>query len=309
LAGLRISRKGYDRRRAARFKAGFARWLPHLTAWDATLRLVAAEAQLRRRFKPGFVLDDEVIGLTATSGESKAVIYLHPDRFAQVIKAHRERPIAIAAFLHGVACHELTHLDGRMGQGHNEAFVVAREDLGHATGHLLPVIAVLVQKLLSLPVKPSPEAKRIGQLERQLARAKERVGEGRRAEAEVGRLRAELDALRADLAEARAESARVREATAGRCRGCRCAGGEAEPRDRAEARDRAEEVVEMALGALMSSPPPGVSAEEVRAFGRRQWEGLVGVVRRNAARNGLAESMTGRSMPIRSGCVITSTGE
>ncbi len=275
LAGLRISRKGYDRRRAARFKKGFARWLPHLTAWDATLRLVAAEAQLRRRFKPGFVLDDEVIGLTATSGESRAVIYLHPDRFAQVISAHRERPLAIAAFLHGVACHELTHLDGRMGQGHSEAFVVAREDLGHATAHLLPAIAVLVQKVLGLPVKPSAEAKRIGQLERQLARLKERAGEGRQAEAEVGRLRAEIDALRADLADARAESARVRELSAGRCRGCRCGGWEAE----AEPRDRAEETVEMALDALMASPPPRVSADEVRAFGRRQWEGLVGVVR------------------------------
>jgi uncharacterized coiled-coil DUF342 family protein len=143
-----------------------------------------------------------------------------------------------------------------------------------ATAHLLPAIAVLVQKVLGLPVKPSAEAKRIGQLERQLARLKERAGEGRQAEAEVGRLRAEIDALRADLADARAESARVREDSAGRCRGCRCEGGEAQ----AEPRDRAEEIVEMALSALISSPPPGVSAEEVRAFGRRQWEGLVGVV-------------------------------
>ncbi len=62
---------------------------------------------------------------------------------------------------------------------------------------------------------------------------------------------------------------------AGRCRGCRCEGGEAQ----AEPRDRAEEIVEMALTALISSPPPGVSADEVWAFGRRQWEGLVGVVR------------------------------
>ncbi|MBL8616517.1 MAG: hypothetical protein JNM72_12985, partial [Deltaproteobacteria bacterium] len=106
LAGLRISRKGYDRRRAARFKKTFQRWIPHLTAWDATLRLVAGEARIRRGFKPGFVLDDAVIGLTATTPHRDAVVYLHPDRFAQVIKAHRERPIAIAAFLHGVACHD-----------------------------------------------------------------------------------------------------------------------------------------------------------------------------------------------------------
>jgi hypothetical protein len=79
-----------------------------------------------------------------------------------VVKAHRERPLAIAAFLHGVAVHELTHLDGRMGKGHDESFVAAREDLGHATGHLLPAIAVLVQRVLGLPVKPTrrPEADR-----------------------------------------------------------------------------------------------------------------------------------------------------
>jgi hypothetical protein len=67
LAGLRISKKNYDRQRAYRFRKGFHRWMPHLTAWDATLRLVAAEARIRRRFKPGFVLDDELIGLTTST--------------------------------------------------------------------------------------------------------------------------------------------------------------------------------------------------------------------------------------------------
>jgi hypothetical protein len=67
---------------------------------------------------------------------------------AQVVKAHRERPLALAAFLHGVAVHELTHLDGLMWEGHTEEFVSRREDLGAATAHLLPAIAVLATKLL-----------------------------------------------------------------------------------------------------------------------------------------------------------------
>lgn len=138
LAGLRISKKNCDRRRAARFRTNFERWMPHLTAWDATLRLVAGEARIRRRFKPGFVLDDEVLGLTTSTPAGTSVVYIHPDRLEQVIKAHWERPLAVAAYLHGVACHELTHLDGRMGMGHSEEFVASREDLGHATGHLLP---------------------------------------------------------------------------------------------------------------------------------------------------------------------------
>ena len=88
LAGLRISKKNYDRRRAYRFKKGFQRWIPHLTAWDATLRLVVAEARIRRRFKPGFVLDDELLGLTTSTARGSAVVYIHPDRLEQVVKAH-----------------------------------------------------------------------------------------------------------------------------------------------------------------------------------------------------------------------------
>jgi hypothetical protein len=269
LAGLRISKKNYDRRRAARFRKGFQRWMPHLTAWDATLRLVAGEARIRRRFKPGFVLDDELIGLTTTTPGGAAVVYLHPDRFEQVVKAHRERPLAIAAYLHGVACHELTHLDGRMGQGHSEAFVSAREDLGHATGHLLPAIAVLVQKVLALPVKPTEDQRRIATLERQLARAREARQDGRRSAAEVARLQRALDEARAALAEAEAESARVRAACDAPCGTCACAAAD-EP---------AVRVVDAAVGALLSRPPAGVAADEVASYARRHRASLIGLVR------------------------------
>ena len=177
LAGLRISRKRYDRARSHRFKKGYARWIPHLAAWDATLRLVAAEARIRRRFRPGFVLDDELVGLTATTPNGGIVIYVHPDRFQQVVKAHRERPLAIAAFLHGLAVHELTHADGRMGEGHGESYVAAREDLGAATAHLLPAIAVLVTRLLGLPVKPAEDEKRAAKLARDLEKARGTVKE------------------------------------------------------------------------------------------------------------------------------------
>jgi predicted RNA-binding Zn ribbon-like protein len=222
LAGLRIARKTYNRQRSYRFRKNFQKWIPHLTAWDATLRLVAAEARIRRRFKPGFVLDDETIGLTADTASGIDVIYINPDRFADVIKAHRERPIAIAAFLHGVACHELTHLDGRMGDGHDESFVVAREDLGHATGHLLPAIAVLVQRVLDLPTRPTDEMKEIATLRRQLARAQEARRGGRASPAVVTRLERELAEARAELARARAESARWRETCETPCATCAC---------------------------------------------------------------------------------------
>jgi hypothetical protein len=72
--------------------------------------------------------------------------------------------------VHGVAVHELTHLDRRIGTGHDEEFVSAREDLGHATGHLLAPIAMLLQRILGLPVAPSAREVQLAKLQRQLAR-------------------------------------------------------------------------------------------------------------------------------------------
>jgi len=173
--------------------------------WDATLRLVAREGDIRRPFKPGFVLDNEVVGLAATpiSG-SGAVIYLHPDRLASVIRAHRARPLGVAAFLHGVAVHELTHVDGRMGKGHDESFVTAREDLGHGTGHLIEVIAVLAQRLLKLPETADQRRARV------LVRTTEQLRQAGR-----------------DLSRAKAESAKV--ARSCPCGNCGCAARPATP--------------------------------------------------------------------------------
>jgi len=255
LAGLRISKRHYDRRRASRFKKGFHRWMAHLAAWDATLRLVAVEARIRRRFKPGFVLDDELIGLTTSSTSGTNVIYLHPDRFAQVVKAHKQRPLAIAAFLHGVACHELSHLDGRMGEGHSEAFVAAREDLGYATGHLLPAIAVLVAKVLALKLKPSAEQTRIGRLVRQLAAARAKAKGPKAARGEVGRLEAALDQARAELADAVARSADVRASCDEACGTCRCAD-----------RSRADRLLDVAVATVREAPPAGIDPDYLSGF-------------------------------------------
>ncbi len=138
--------------------------MPFLLAWDGVLRVVASEARLRKRFKPGFVLDDQVVGLTSRSERGDLVISIHPDRLAEVVKAHKERPVAIAAFLHSVAVHELAHADGRMGQGHDEAYLSAREDLGHATAHLIPALAALIARLLELPTPPDSDAARAERL-------------------------------------------------------------------------------------------------------------------------------------------------
>jgi hypothetical protein len=184
-AGMRISKKTYDRQRAYRFRKGYAKWVPYLLAWDGTLRLIASEARIRRSFRPGFVLDDNVVGEAVERPGGKRFLFIHPDRFAQVVKAHKERPLAVAAFVHGVAVHELTHLDGKMGDGHDEEFIARREDLGAATAHLLPAIAVLVGKLLGVAEPEREDAKRLARVERELERARATVKETR---AELARI-------------------------------------------------------------------------------------------------------------------------
>ncbi|MFO0578979.1 MAG: hypothetical protein U1A78_33665 [Polyangia bacterium] len=161
MAGLRISKKNFDPRRAAAFKRSYAKWVPFLLLWDGTLRLVAAQGGIRRAFRPGFVLDDAAVGMTAIerpagpSGKRTAVVYVHPYTMEARVKAHREQPLLLAFWLHALACHELTHLDGRMDEGHSESYVASREALGEQTASLLLPIAQLAVSLLRLPV-PAP---------------------------------------------------------------------------------------------------------------------------------------------------------
>ncbi len=91
-----------------------------------------------------------MVGEAVERPGGKRFLIIHPIRFAQVVKAHKARPLAVAAFVSGVAAHELTHLDGKMVDGHDAEFIARREDLGAATAHLLPAIAVLVGKLLGV---------------------------------------------------------------------------------------------------------------------------------------------------------------
>ena len=250
-AGLRISKKTYDRQRAYRFKKSYAKWVPYLLAWDGTLRLVATEARIRRTFRPGFVLDDNVVGEAVERPGGRRFVFIHPDRMAQVVKAHRERPLAVAAFLHGVAVHELTHIDGKMGDGHDEEFIARREDLGAATAHLLPAISVLVAKLLKIGERESEEGRRVARLERELSELRERAKEAKRTLAAVTRERDRLAA---------AASAPV-----------------AAPL--VVAGSRAERLLDVAVGALWAAPPPGIEPAYVEGFVARNRGTLLGIVR------------------------------
>ena len=164
-------------------------------------------------------------------------------------------PLAIAAFVHGVAVHELTHLDGRMGRGHDEEFVAAREDLGHATGHLLAPIAVLLQRILGLPVAPLASEIQLVKLQRQLAR----MGESKAAAATA--LKAEIVALKKLLKLAAVEGERARTECDARCAAC------GDPRDQVLRR------VEAAVAAH-----PDVDPEYLRGFMERNRATLLALV-------------------------------
>ena len=244
-AGIRISKKSYDADRARRFRKNYAKWVPYLLAWDSVLRIVASEARIRRSFRPGFVLDDSVVAEAVERPGGRRFLFIHPDRFAQVVRAHRERALAIAVFLHQTCVHELSHLDGLMGQGHSEEFVARREDLGAATAHLIPAIAVLVTKLLRLPERESDETRRIARLERQLAVAREAVKVEKAANAALVRERERLAAA---------------------------------PRPSAPL-PRAERLLDVAVGALWAAPPAGIDPVYVEGFVVRNRAMLLGIVR------------------------------
>jgi hypothetical protein len=246
-AALRISKKTYDRQRAYRFKKSYSKWVPFLLAWDGTLRLIATEARIRRSFRPGFVLDDNVVGEAVERPGGRRFVFIHPDRMAQVVKAHRERPLAVAAFLHGVAVHELTHIDGKMGDGHDEEFIARREDLGAATAHLLPAIAVLVSKVLKIGERENEGAKRVARLERQVAELREGAREAKRALAAVTRERDRLAAPPSGPGPSFAGS-------------------------------HSERLLEAAVGALLASPPRGVDASYVEGFVARNRATLLQIV-------------------------------
>lgn len=140
---------GYPTDRSAAFLRGPERHRGPLMLWRKALHHVASASGIDRHFAVGFILDDGRMALTA-DGDGGAVICINPDRYAEAIKKYGSEPLSLAAFLHGVACHELAHLDGRMGRGHDEEFIAAREDLGASTAHTIPKIAELAACTLGL---------------------------------------------------------------------------------------------------------------------------------------------------------------
>lgn len=179
-AMVKISRIHFDRAQAKKFLREAGKYLPLLAVWDLVLRAIGQEAKILLPFRPGFVLDDTVRGVCVSEGSVgtgvKNFVLLHPLMGPMALYytrggAKKVSPQQIAVYLHGVACHEMAHLPiiGRGGKphGHDEAWAIQREDLGVATGHLLPAIETAVRVSL-FPKMEAPAAARTPQRIRKL---------------------------------------------------------------------------------------------------------------------------------------------
>ncbi len=186
-AAVKVSTRNYDKRKAKRFLEAPEKAMPLLLAWDATARMVAKEYGLRERFRPGFVLDDNVAAMVSSENHDSYVM-VHPDRLREQIKAHSGKPNAarnIAHWLHHMAAHELAHLAAGLHSGHDESFSSHREDMGVKTAHLMPAIELAVRAALK-PAEPvSKDAKEIGRLQRQIAKLQAKIETDRRQVADV----------------------------------------------------------------------------------------------------------------------------
>ena len=205
----------YDRSEVRRFLKNAKKYIPYLVMWDLTLHIIATEGKVKIPFKPGFVLDHGVRGIATTDGTPgtpsfRNLVLVEPEKLGEVIKAHKERPWAIASYLHQIASHEMAHLP-RMGKGHDEKWAIEREDLGASTAHMLPAIERMVATCLGLaPRKPDKEVVaqiraeereranekikgRVKELRAQIAEGAQHEAENVRLQAVVGTMRSRVD--------------------------------------------------------------------------------------------------------------------
>jgi hypothetical protein len=181
-AGLLISRQQfltaegkYNSAGARNFKKNYTKYLPLLIVWDQILRLIASANRMKKPFYPGFVLNDDVLAVMAPLPSGSAMLAINPLLFRNYAKA-AENAQEIALRLHAHACHEMAHLVRGSGHkdGHDERFVIQREELAAVSFSLIPGMTLLVHNILGYDLprgfgKGAEATQRVKALEAQLA--------------------------------------------------------------------------------------------------------------------------------------------
>ena len=163
MAGLFISKKGFlnnkgkfDSGRAYRFKKGYAKWLPYLLLWDTVLRLIANRAGVQVAFKPGFILNDSLLGMYTMLESGTRVIYINPFKLKDAARSFKDDPLALATFIMNIAVHELAHMqtgtkhDDDEWSSHGSKWAIEREDMGNYAGPFLAAFALLAVEYLDV---------------------------------------------------------------------------------------------------------------------------------------------------------------
>ena len=294
MAALRINRKQVDLEKVRAFKRSPKRYLPHLLLWDMTLKLIKQHGNMEHvRIYPGFVLQDGTIGLAERKAFGQpALIYVNPFRLMDVIERNWKQPLAIVGFLHGVACHELTHANGMMGEGHNEEFIAAREDLGFRTARILPRLAELASKLLKLPPAENSLVVKIRALEAQLAQQEKQL---KRAEESREALKQDkretVRQLKQELSVARAQ-ARALASTASAQTRAECTSASQKVPDLPVVIDatrtsgpefslEAQHLFRLVASTVVQAPPVGVNPPTLQRFLSRHQSRFMEVIERN----------------------------
>lgn len=194
--------KDYDKAKAKAFRKNPKKHLTTLLIWDLATRLIATTVGNLPAFQVGFVLHDSAQAMMADGrNRSGKLALINPDHARVVCDARREQPTAIAYYFHSMACHELAHIH----HGHHgESFSAAREALGNATGHLLPILEGAVVRMFKLQPARVPAlemvqaVKRANQLQLDLTKAQDEVRSGK---VQINHLAFARDKLKRQIAE------------------------------------------------------------------------------------------------------------
>lgn len=173
-AGLMINRKQflnkdgkYNSEGVRKFKQNYAKYLPALVLWDQLLRMVIdTYGDVSGRIYPGFILNDDVIAVYIPS---ISTIGVNPFFFKEAKKGYNNSR-DLAAYLHGLICHELAHYvrggeSNHATGGHDTEFSRIREDIAFRTYPLIPAFSRLLSVVLGIP---NPEQNAIETAEKKL---------------------------------------------------------------------------------------------------------------------------------------------
>ncbi len=161
-AAIRVNRKHFNTARLRPYFDKPDKWLNLALAWRFACQMILNDLDREESFEVGFIFDDDTRALYMQK-DGRRVLMINPDWFAKsILRAYKDRPLNVAAVLHAKAAHEVTHLLGY--SGHDERFMVRREQVADETVGLLYPMASLVEVMLGIKAAPTLEAKELARL-------------------------------------------------------------------------------------------------------------------------------------------------